>query len=146
VTKTSFEAVRKEFGRWSTWAIWNKEQSKIDDTSVIEQAFKTNFSLFRPGIIFIGLNVSKDVSARDWLNFHTRNRSDYNLRQLLIDTPYSGAYITDIFKKEPEYTGKSFKYGRLCGGEVHFSISINPFTMSIISNNISSGTVSIYSK
>jgi hypothetical protein len=92
--RKKFEAIREKYGRVSSWAIWNPDD--YADTSVIDQHVDDLTTDF----VLVGLNVSRSVSHADWVNFHTRHRgtSDPMWMKDFNDSPYRGAYMTDILK------------------------------------------------
>ncbi|MDR1863263.1 MAG: hypothetical protein LBQ67_05005, partial [Treponema sp.] len=101
MTEKHFEEIRTRYGKWASWAVWDEQD--ITDTACIEE----HIGSLRPGVIFIGLNASRDISQKDWLNFHTNHKADRNLRSLLNAAPWKGSYITDIFKGKNRITGNS---------------------------------------
>ena len=63
-------------------------------------------------IIFIGLNISRPIE-NPLGNFHDPRpmATDFKIRYALKDTPYWGAYMTDIIKDfEEKALGKMMKY------------------------------------
>ena len=71
-----------------------------------------------PRYVFVGLNASgthesrKDGLQCPWQGFHSsdnRRQHDFKLRYALMDTPYWGAYITDIIKEFPELKSENVK-------------------------------------
>ena len=55
ISKRKFEEIKKKYGEFATWAIWNIENEA--DTVIIEQ----NISALHTNWILIGLNISKPV-------------------------------------------------------------------------------------
>jgi hypothetical protein len=87
----------------SSWAIWNKE----NQTDV--EYIKSNIDKLNPSIVFVGLNwggseIKKIINKNEWdkliewKNFHSPSRGDKNLMEILNNTRYEGAYMTDLFK------------------------------------------------
>jgi len=99
----------------SSWAIWAdlntnendidisnlkdgiRDVSMFDDDSIIEK-LNTDY-------VFIGLNASEGNEAyvdkeKPWHSFHSAKKrgNDYKLRYALMNSKYSGSYITDVFK------------------------------------------------
>ena len=60
-SKAEIEKIKKEFGKFSSWAIWDSQNEK--NTSVIEE----NLQLLHSNFIFLGLNISKEIDI--WGNF-----------------------------------------------------------------------------
>ncbi len=92
----------KEYGKCGSWALW-------DENGNLPEKFEDSI---KPGIIFMGLNASTDLSkeALDWKNFHfieKENKITWNnehcrkLAKVLIEpkfSRFSGAYMTDVIK------------------------------------------------
>ncbi len=114
ITKTQYETLKSEFGNLSSWAVWSPQidtpKSGVGDLSVFGR--EDLLSILNPNYVFVGLNCSSthvpkpgSPSVRIWGNFHStdnRRQNDYKLRYALQDTPYWGAYITDIIKHHAE--------------------------------------------
>ena len=114
ITAEKFQEIKTKYGHMSSWAIWkkkdenSKEKSNVGDTTI----FETVSEIFNPNIIFIGLNISKKI-IEPFANFHsTSSRAhDYKIRYAVQDTPFSGAYMTDIIKDfEEKVSGNVMKY------------------------------------
>lgn len=122
IDKKSYEAIKKEFGLVSSWAVWKAPgatvKSNTEDMSIFEDPDLLN--VLNPKYVFVGLNCSnpkgdpgKPQSWNVWRNFHSGNRTqnDYKIRFALMGTRFWGAYLTDIVKhfaetdsaKVPEY-------------------------------------------
>lgn len=50
----------------------------------------------------MGLNISTTFDETPFLNFHGKGGGAYKIRYATKDTPYWGAYLTDIIKDFPE--------------------------------------------
>ena len=89
-----FEEIRAKYGKVASWAIWDPDD--YDDPTIIEKHVEELTTRY----VFVGLNVSNEISQSDWKNFHCRHRggSDYKLMEKYNDSPYRGAYMTDILK------------------------------------------------
>ena len=55
ITKSKFEEIKKIYGLFSTWAIW--DENNQSDTEIIEN----NIEKLHTNWIIIGLNISKQV-------------------------------------------------------------------------------------
>jgi hypothetical protein len=82
---TRFESLKKAWGRWSTWALWDSDD--ITDTDIIEK----NVKALNPNVVFIDLNASRDISDGYWRNFHLDYKACRNLRDMLNEPSWRGA-------------------------------------------------------
>jgi len=82
----------------------------MGDLSILDPQQNLNLlSQLKPDVVFVGLNVSKDIgSQKPFSNFHpTYSRAqDYKTRFALKDTELWGGYMTDIIKDYPELHGQ----------------------------------------
>jgi len=103
--KKTYEVVRKKYGRYASWAIWNQDEDQIADTEIIER----NIEALHSRVVMVGLNISAKLE-RDWANFRGFNpNSDSNrarpgshdrkLRRAFNNHKRCrGAYMTDLIK------------------------------------------------
>ena len=119
MNKTKFEEIKNNNGHYASWAIWAEEGKKpkdnIGDLSIFDTKKSVNFlKKLNPNIILVGLNISRRVES-PLSNFHdSRSQAmDYKIRYALKDSPYWGAYMTDIIKDfEQKASGKVMSYLR----------------------------------
>jgi len=107
ITKNKFELIKKIYGQFSSWAIWNVNNEA--DTEIIEQ----NISLLHTKWILIGLNISKPVKV--WGNFRG-GKHDRKIKIAFRNTNISGSYMTDLIKKSEKSSSeieKEIKQGYL---------------------------------
>jgi len=107
ITKNKIEQIKKKYGRFSTWAIWNDNNES--DTEIIEQ----NIPLLHTKWVLIGLNMSKPVKV--WGNFRG-GKHDRKIKIAFRNTYFSGAYMTDLIKiskKSSIEIDKGIKQGSL---------------------------------
>lgn len=104
IDKSKFEKIKKEYGHYASWAIWSEEGRKPKDNVGDLSIFKTKninslIKKLKPNIILVGLNISRKTEY-SFGNFHdsSSRAMDYKIRYALKDTPYWGAYMTDIIK------------------------------------------------
>ena len=86
-----YELLKKEFGRYASWACWDSNDINI---------LPDDHTPKKPQYMFVGLNASQAEDGRIWGNFHYRHRGgkDGNLRDAIMGTEFEGAYLTDILK------------------------------------------------
>jgi hypothetical protein len=89
--KAEIERIKEEFGKFSSWAIWDFQNEK--NTKVIEE----NLNLLHSNFVFIGLNISKEIDI--WKNFRS-GKHDRKLKYAFNSAKQiKGAYMTDLIKK-----------------------------------------------
>ena len=101
-----FEVIKKEYGTYSSWAVWKeqgeKSKSNMGDLNVLDpQQNPDVLSELKPDVVFVGLNTSRNINdSPPFSNFHpTYSRAqDYKTRFALKDTELWGGYMTDIIK------------------------------------------------
>lgn len=94
LTRTRFDELARKYGRHASWAIWNHENAA--DTRVIAE----QLSCLKSSVVLVGLNVSTHQPPT-WENFHGNDHA----RKLMFafnESPYRGAYMTDLIKGEVE--------------------------------------------
>ena len=97
-----FENIKEKHGGYASWAVWadaaGKPKSNMDVLSVFADA--RVLSSLRNDVVMVGLNfsVSKDA-PRDFFNFHGKGGGAFKIRYAFKDSPYYGAYMTDIIKE-----------------------------------------------
>ena len=120
LSKSKFELVKKKYGYCASWAIWaeegDKPKSNVGDLSIFDTKInKELLNQLNPNIIFVGLNISREVIKTPLANFHdaTTKGMDFKIRYALKDSPYWGAYMTDIIKNfDQKESGKVMSYLR----------------------------------
>lgn len=117
IDPATFERIKTKYGDYASWAIWASEGSKpkdnmgdlslFDDGRIVPLLEQLN-----PNVILVGLNISKRIE-HPLSNFHGANGGAYKIRYALKDTPFWGAYMTDIIKDfEQKISGKVQAYLR----------------------------------
>lgn len=107
ITKSKFEEIKKIYGRFSTWAIW--DENNESDTEIIEN----NIDKLHTNWIIIGLNISKPVGV--WGNFRG-GKHDRKIKTAFSNTNILGSYMTDLIKKSEKSSTeieKEVKQGNL---------------------------------
>ena len=115
IEKEKFEKIKKLHGDYASWAIWSeqgeKPKSNVGDLSILDPEKNSQLlSLLKPEIIFVALNFSRGGGmAAPFANFHDSNPrgTDFKIRYALKDSPYWGAYMTDIIKNFVEKDSKN---------------------------------------
>ena len=110
-----FEFIKEEYGHCASWAIWKEvgetPKSNMEDLNILDPQQNPNLlSKLKPDVVFVGLNVSKDIgSQKPFSNFHPTyfRAQDYKTRFALKDTELWGGYMTDIIKDYPELHGQN---------------------------------------
>src|SRR5258708_32676810 len=69
-------------------------------------------SFLKNNIVMVGLNISRsgsEPSSKPFLNFHDPNSraNDFKIRYAFKDSPYYGAYMTDIIKSLVEVEARN---------------------------------------
>lgn len=114
-----FEAIRAKYGHYASWAIWANEETKpkenIGDLSVFDiDNNPTILDQANPSKILVGLNISRQIQT-PFANFHDPRPQamDFKIRHALRNSPFWGAYMTDIIKDfEQKISGKMMSYLR----------------------------------
>ena len=60
----------------------------------------TLLETLNPGVVMVGLNISRAFSNEPFRNFHDSNATanDFKIRYAFQDTGFWGAYMTDVIK------------------------------------------------
>jgi hypothetical protein len=119
VERTRYEFIKTKYGYCASWAIWadagKKPKENVGDLRIFDEDQETCLlHRLNPEIIFVGLNISRKIEL-SWANFHDgRSQSqDYKIRYALKETPFWGAYMTDIIKDfEQKVSGEIMRYLR----------------------------------
>lgn len=115
--KEHYLKIKEKYGRQSSWAIWqeagNLPKSNIDNLEIFDlEINKSLLETLNPNVILVGLNISRKFD-NDFANFHDgRPQSqDYKIRYAFQNTPFYGAYMTDIIKNfEDKISGNVLNY------------------------------------
>ena len=116
ITTEKFKFIKEKYGLHASWAVWahagDRPKSNMGDLSIFG---KPNIELeLNSEIVLVALNFSvSGVVIRPFQNFHGTGGGAYKIRYALQDTPFWGAYMTDIIKDFPEKeSGKMMSYLR----------------------------------
>lgn len=101
--KELFKKIEKQFGRFSSFAVWGKD---IGDLSVIQK----NIRMLHGRVIFVGYNISGSVQKLQ--NFHKPHRGGKDTwwaASIGRNRFLRGAYMTDFFKSDTASREKSVR-------------------------------------
>lgn len=105
VDRETFELIKRKHGEYASWAVWGPPtgtpKSGMGDMSVLDpDLHATLLETLRNDAVMLGLNRSRSVPGT-FVNFHPQysKAQDYKIRYAFVDTPFYGAYMTDIIKK-----------------------------------------------
>jgi hypothetical protein len=146
---TEFEKLEKEYGKYSTWAVWSYLKDRERDVTCI----KENLDYLNSRYVLIALNISSEIGI--WGNF--RGRHCRKLKYALNDSPLRGSYMTDLFKGIVEPNSIQFyKYIKdnieLINSNVELfkkemqAINISPDTVFLIFGNLTAKLYKQYFK
>jgi hypothetical protein len=106
-----YKKIEKKYGDVCSWAVWAKvgdtPKSNIADMRIFDINKNPGLlKILQPNIVMVALNFARDTTnfKKPFMNFHDSNPygQDYKIRYAFEDTPYYGAYMTDIIKNYPE--------------------------------------------
>lgn len=114
ITRDTFDTLLEQYSDFSSWAVWahaepgEPAKARVGDLTVLDP--DRNAGLLEElssDVVLLGLNASSrgaEMEPRPWGNFHDPSGSaqDYKIRSAFRDTPYWGAYMTDVFIDLPE--------------------------------------------
>lgn len=116
VHRHTFELVKRRHSAYASWAVWaqptDTTKTSMGDLSVLDPALNPALlASLRNDAVMLGLNVSTDMpEPAPFRNFHYAGRfQDYKTRYAFADTPFWGAYMTDLIKDTPMLESKSLK-------------------------------------
>jgi hypothetical protein len=84
------DKMAEKYGPYASWAVWNPKAQK--ETSIIRNAVAD----LKSSVIIVGLNISQPLSD-SWSNFRG-GKHDRKLMYAFNNSPYRGAYMTDLLK------------------------------------------------
>ena len=107
-----FENIKQKHGSYASWAVWadaaEKPKSNMGDVSHFKH--ESVLGLLKNNVVMVGLNISRPVSE-PFVNFHdpSPRANDFKIRYAFKDSPYYGAYMTDIIKFLEEVDSKNVR-------------------------------------
>lgn len=117
--RATFELIKRKYGHFASWAIWadagTKPKDNVGSLSIFDIDHDDScLQLLNPECVFVGLNISRPIES-PLGNFHDPRPQamDYKLRYAFKNSPFWGAYMTDIIKDfEQKASGKVMDYLR----------------------------------
>ncbi len=118
ISKEHFDYIKGKYGEFASWAVWlnedKKPKSNIGEMDIFDLKMNPNLlDILNPEVVMVGLNFSRQIERVDFVNFHDKRSQwqDYKIRYAFRDTPYYGAYMTDIIKDfEEKVSGNVLNY------------------------------------
>ncbi len=115
-----FDLIKRRHGAYGSWAVWapptSTPKSNMGDLTVLDEvANQALFEMLNPGVVMIGLNISRGFPDKPFRNFHDPSpaANDFKIRYAFHDTVFWGAYMTDVIKGFVEpVSGKLLDYLR----------------------------------
>ena len=114
ISKEKFLAIKERYGSVCSWAVWErsgiKPKSNISNMDIFD-IYKNNelLEVLHTDVVMVALNFSREVAFTDaFMNFHdsSPHGQDYKIRYAIEDTPFYGAYMTDVIKEFPMLESK----------------------------------------
>lgn len=111
IDRNTFDLITANHGSHASWAVWgdegDKPKSNMGKLDVLDPDKNTSLlNVLQPNVIMIGLNVARpvDTEQKPYVNFHdaSPHANDFKIRYAFKDTPYYGAYMTDLIKNHVE--------------------------------------------
>ncbi len=111
ISRKLFEHIKERHGGYASWAVWaessGRPKSNMGDMTIFDP--EANPSLLRTltnDVVMVGLNFSRPPDESfdaPFRNFHDPDprANDFKIRYAFRNTPYYGAYMTDIIKHVP---------------------------------------------
>ncbi len=105
IDSTRFELMKRRHGAYGSWAVWappsGAPKSNMGNLDVLdEHANPALLETLNPGVVMVGLNISRGFPNEPFRNFHDPGASanDFKIRYAFHDTEFWGAYMTDVIK------------------------------------------------
>lgn len=112
-----YNFIKRQYGHCGSWAVWANEdknpKDNVGDLSVLDTTINPKIlNQVNPDIVLVALNISRKIK-KPLANFHDPKptANDYKIRYAFRNTPFEGAYMTDIIKDyEQISSGKMMTY------------------------------------
>jgi hypothetical protein len=120
IDSTRFNLMRQKHGAYGSWAVWalasGAPKSNMGNLEVLdERANSALLETLNPGVVMVGLNISRGGSNEPFRNFHDPSAMahDFKIRYAFVDADFWGAYMTDVIKRFVEpVSGRLLNYLR----------------------------------
>lgn len=101
-----YRMIEKKYGDVASWAIWEpagiEPKSNISVVDILDPNKNEGlFSTIKTNIAMVGLSFSRSVKFnKPFQNFHDSHpyANDFKIRFAFEDSPFYGAYMTDVIK------------------------------------------------
>jgi hypothetical protein len=107
MNRETYDLIKRQHGGYASWAVWAEPtggpKSNIGDLNVLDPEANPNLlHTVRTDVVMLGLNLARAFPEDPLSNFHDRasRGQDYKIRYAFANTPYYGAYMTDLIKGE----------------------------------------------
>jgi len=108
ISRDVFESVKQTWGGYASWAVWQqrmpgeKPTVRVGDLTVLDPDLNPSLlATLNPEVVMVGLNAAdREVMPAPWGNFHDPRpvSKDFKIRFAFEQTPWWGAYMTDVIK------------------------------------------------
>jgi hypothetical protein len=105
IDSTRFNLMKQRHGAYGSWAVWalpsGAPKSNMGDLQILDEyANPALLETLNPGVVMVGLNISRGVLNEPFRNFHDPSAvaNDFKIRYAFRDTDFWGAYMTDVIK------------------------------------------------
>ena len=114
ITREQYQSIGTNYGHVCSWAFWEKvdkkPKSNIANMDVFDLDKNSNLlKTLQTDVIMVALNFARDITfQKPFMNFHDANphAQDFKIRYAFEETPFYGAYMTDIIKDFPMLSSK----------------------------------------
>ena len=117
IDQEKFDLISLNFGQHASWAIWDKKPA---DTQVIGK----DLTCLNTSVVLVALNISRPIRIQ-WQNFHGSDHAR-KLMYAFNESPYRGAYMTDLIKGEVDAKSQNLR-ARISKGEVDVAQHVKNF-------------------
>ncbi len=129
IARDTFDTLYEQCSDFSSWAVWahpapgEPAKARVGDLAVLNPEQNPGLlDELNPDVVLLGLNASSrgaEMERRPWGNFHdaSGDAQDYKIRFAFRDTPYWGAYMTDVFIDLPETNSNTVRKWRAANPE-----------------------------